>query len=159
MPAAAVGYKVRLHDLHAHLFQVTLTLLQPAALQRVSLPVWIPGSYLVREFSRNLQRLQARQGAKTVALTQIDKCSWQALCATDKPLVLSYEIYAFDHSVRTAWLDANRGFFNGTSLFLQVAGQEAVPHELELVADKALPGWQVATGLTPKKTTKNGFGT
>ncbi len=159
MPAAAVGYRVRVQDRHAHLFQVTLTIAQPAAVQRLSLPAWIPGSYLVREFSKNLQRLQASQGAKAVALTQLDKCSWQVHCSTEQPLVLRYEIYALDHSVRTAWLDANRGFFNGTSLFLQVEGQTASPHELALVADTALSGWQVATGLTPKKTTKNGFGT
>jgi len=159
MAAAAVGYTVRVQDLQAHLFQVTLTNARPAALQRVSLPVWIPGSYLVREFSKNLQRLRAHQGGKTLELTQTDKCSWQAACATDQPLVLSYEIYAFDNSVRTAWLDASRGFFNGTSMFLQVEGQEASVHALELVGDKAVSGWQVATGLTPKKTTKNGFGT
>jgi predicted metalloprotease with PDZ domain len=160
MTSAAVSYCVQLLDLHAHLFQVTLTIAKPAALQRVSLPVWIPGSYLVREFSKSLQRLQARQGANnSVELTQLDKCSWQVLCATDKPLVLRYEIYAFDNSVRTAWLDAQRGFFNGTSLFLQVHGQEDAPHDVELLADKALPGWQVATGLTPKKIAKNGFGT
>jgi predicted metalloprotease with PDZ domain len=154
-----VTYRVRVHDLHAHLFEVTLTIARPAALQRVSLPAWIPGSYLVREFSRNLQRLQARQGATPIPLTQIDKCSWQAPCAADQPLVLSYEIYAFDNSVRTAWLDPTRGFFNGTGMFLQVQGQESAPHQLELPADKALPRWQVATGLAPKKITKSGFGT
>ncbi len=159
MPTAALSYRVRVLDLHAHLFQVTLTIPRPAALQRVSLPVWIPGSYLVREFSKNLQRLQARQASKPVELTQTDKCSWQVECTTGKPLVLSFEIYAFDNSVRTAWLDAKRGFFNGTSMFLQVEGHEASPHELELVADRTLPDWQVATGLTPKKTDNRGFGT
>ena len=154
-----MSYRVRVQDLHAHLFQVTLTIAQPAALQRWSLPVWIPGSYLVREFSKNLQRLQARQGTQSVELTQIDKCSWQARCSVDQPLVLSYEIYALDNSVRTAWLDSRRGFFNGTSMFLQVQGHETSSHELELMMDKALSGWQVATGLTPKKTTKSGFGT
>ena len=159
MAAAAVTYTVQAQDLHAHLFSVTLKIAKPAAVQRVSLPVWIPGSYLVREFSKSLQRLQAHQGGKTLALTQLDKCSWQAECKPGQPLVLSYEVYAYDNSVRTAWLDASRGFFNGTSLFLQVHGLEDVPHALTLVADKALSGWQVATGLTPLKTTKNGFGT
>ena len=159
MPAAAVSYRVQVQDLQAHLFAVTLSVAQPAALQRVSLPVWIPGSYLVREFSRNLQRLQARQGDQALALTQIDKCSWQVTCSGDQPLVLSYEIYALDNSVRTAWLDTTRGFFNGTSMFLQVHGQENSPHTLDLPADKALTGWQVATALTPRKTTQRGFGT
>ena len=156
--ATALHYQVRLLDLHAHLFQVTLRIARPAALQRLSLPVWIPGSYLVREFSKNLQRLQARQSGKDIALTQLDKCSWQAQCDSDKPLLLSYELYAFDNSVRTAWLDAERGFFNGSSLFLQVQGQEQRPHALELLADKSAPGWQVATALPAQKVTKNGFG-
>ena len=154
----AVSYQVQLADLHAHLYQVTLTIAQPQALQTLSLPVWIPGSYLVREFSKNLQRLQGKQGGKAIELTQLDKCRWQAQCATDQPLVLSYEVYALDNSVRTAWLDTQRGFFNGSSLFLQVHGQQDAPHELELFAAPGLPSWQAATGLTPVKIGRKGFG-
>jgi hypothetical protein len=62
-----VHYRVEIGDLHAHLFRVTLTIAQPEALQRVSLPVWIPGSYLVREFSKNLQKLEARQAVPHAA--------------------------------------------------------------------------------------------
>ena len=79
-------------------------------------------------------------------------------CAANKPLTLSYEIYAFDNSVRTAWLDGTRGFFNGTSMFLRVLGQETSPHLLELIENPALPDWQAVTGLTPLKTFKSGFG-
>jgi predicted metalloprotease with PDZ domain len=159
MATAALSYQVQVHDLHAHLFAVTLTVAQPAAMQRVSLPVWIPGSYLVREFAKNLQHLTARQGKQVVALTQIDKCTWEVHCQAGQKLVLSYEVYALDNSVRTAWLDMQRGFFNGTSLFLQVEGQTQQPHTLELLAKNTPPNWQVATGLTPLKTTKAGFGT
>jgi predicted metalloprotease with PDZ domain len=159
MRAPAIGYLLQVQDLHAHLFRVTLTIAQPSALQGLSLPVWIPGSYLVREFSKNLQGLQARQSNKTVPLTQRDKCSWQVACTPDKPLVLTYEIYAYDNSVRTAWLDADRGFFNGTSMFLRVEGQETATHALTLARGQAPADWQIATGLTAQKTTKNGFGT
>ena len=158
MAGAAIAYEVRLADLHAHLFSVTLTIQRPVALQLLSLPVWIPGSYLVREFARNLQQLQANQGGKMLAIKQLDKCSWQIQCTAGKPLVLSYQIYAFDSSVRTAWLDATRGFFNGTSMFLRVAGQENVAHALNLLADRHLPDWHAATGLTPKKINRRGFG-
>jgi predicted metalloprotease with PDZ domain len=151
-------YTVEAADLHAHLFRVTLTVAQPQATQTVSLPVWIPGSYLVREFSKNLQNLQARQGRRTVALKQRDKCSWDIACKSDQPLVLSYEVYAFDPSVRTAWLDSQRGFFNGTSLCLRVHGQEALPHQLQLHPVKGQPNWHAATGLAPVKTDKRGFG-
>ncbi|MGH6638526.1 MAG: M61 family metallopeptidase, partial [Polaromonas sp.] len=153
-------YRIEIGGLHAHLFHVTLTIAQPAALQRVSLPVWIPGSYLVREFSKNLQGLQAHQGSRTpIAVKQLDKCSWQIPCDPAKPLVLSYQVYANDNSVRTAWLDAHRGFFNGTSLCLKVEGQEKAPHALELPQPKAVSGWSVATGLTARKINKQGFGT
>jgi predicted metalloprotease with PDZ domain len=154
----ALHYAVEAADLHAHLFRVTLTIAQPARQQTVSLPVWIPGSYLVREFSKNLQRLTARQGRRTLTPTQLDKCTWQIDCQDTQPLVLRYEVYAFDPSVRTAWLDARRGFFNGTSLCLRVHGQEQQPHALQLLAVKGQPGWQAATGLAPVKTDKRGFG-
>jgi predicted metalloprotease with PDZ domain len=157
-PTSAVHYRIELADLHAHLFRVTLTIAQPQAQQRVALPVWIPGSYLVREFSNHLQRLQARQGGKAVALQQLDKCSWQIDCAPQRPLVLSYEVYAYDNSVRTAWLDATRGFFNGTSLCLRVFGLEDTPHELELAPSRATGHWSAVSGLTPVKLNRRGFG-
>jgi predicted metalloprotease with PDZ domain len=157
--AASVHYTVEAADLHTHLYQVTLCIDQPAAQQRVSLPVWIPGSYLVREFSKNLQRLAARQDGKPVPVRQIDKCSWQVECVPSEQLLITYEVYAFDNSVRTAWLDPQRGFFNGTSLCLRVHGQEPRVHSLELVAGKGMAGWDVATGLLPHKVGRRGFGT
>ena len=155
---APVQYQVQAADLHAHLYQITLTIARPQARQRVTLPVWIPGSYLVREFSRHLQRLQARQAGHPLAPQQTDKCSWQVDCDPEQPLELSYEVYAFDSSVRTAWLDGLRGFFNGTSLCLRVEGQEAQPHELTLQPGVAPGDWMVATGLPAVKVDRRGFG-
>jgi len=157
-----VHYRVDIADLQAHLFRVTMTVAAPAALQKVSLPVWIPGSYLVREFSGHLQNLKALQGKRalpTGQIVQLDKCSWQIRCAPARPLVLVYEVYANDASVRTAMLNDMRGFFNGTSLCLRAEGQESSLHALEVIAPKALPGWSLATGLTPHKVSKSGFGT
>ena len=156
--AAPVHCQVQAADLHAHLYRVTLTIAKPNAQQRVALPVWIPGSYLVREFSKNLQQLQARQGKRALAAEQLDKCSWQIDCDPGQPLELSYEVYAFDTSVRTAWLDGTRGFFNGTSLCLRVEGQDDAPHELTLLPGAAPADWTVATGLPALKVDKRGFG-
>ncbi|HOM12997.1 MAG TPA: PDZ domain-containing protein [Rubrivivax sp.] len=140
-----IDYRVVPFDRHAHLFRVTLTVPRPAALQLLSLPVWIPGSYLVREFARHLSRLRATQGGRECRIEQIDKCSWQVGCGGAEPLRVVYEAYAFDTSVRAAFLDAQRGFFNGTSLCLRVHGREAGPQRLRL---RALPaGWQVATAM------------
>ena len=156
---AGPHYRVEAADPSAHLYQVTLTIPQPQAAQRVSLPAWIPGSYMVREFTRHLQKLAARQDGKPVAVHQADKATWQVDCVPSSPLVLTYEVYAFDNSVRTAWLDAQRGFFNCTSLCLRVHGQAQEPHELELVPPRDFPHWEAATGLEPLKTGKRGFGT
>ena len=157
--SASLHYQVEAADLHAHLFRITLTIAQPEVQQHVSLPVWIPGSYLIREFSKNLQRLTARQQGRSVAVQQLDKSNWQIDCVPSSALVLSYEVYAFDNSVRTAWLDLGRGFFNGTSLCLKVHGQESRVHALEVLSSNPISHWQVATGLTPYKVNKRGFGT
>ena len=157
-PATPLHYRIEPADLHAHLFHVTLTIAQPAAQQRVALPVWIPGSYMVREFAKNLQNLRATQGRRSVLVQQLDKATWQVDAAPGKPLVLTYAVYALDNSVRTAWLDASRGFFNGTSLCLQVAGQETLPHALELMSTRATATWHVATGLPAVATNTRGFG-
>jgi predicted metalloprotease with PDZ domain len=157
-------YRIEAADLHAHLYGVTLTIEQPAAGQRVSLPVWIAGSYMVREFAKQITGISARQGKRHVAVHQLDKATWALDCEAGKPLTLHYQVHAHDDSVRTAWLTTQRGFFNGTSLCLQAEGLADVPHQLELVAKSFNAGvvaskWQVATGLTPVKTDRQGFGT
>jgi len=159
-------YRIEAADLHAHLYGVTLTIAQPAAGQRVSLPVWIAGSYMVREFAKQITGIRARQGTRAVAVQQLDKTTWALDCAAGKPLTLHYQVHAHDDSVRTAWLTTQRGFFNGTSLCLQVEGRTEEPHHLELVAKSfnaantsRASAWQVATGLTPVQTDRQGFGT
>jgi predicted metalloprotease with PDZ domain len=162
-------YRIEAADLHAHLYGVTLTIEHPAENQLVSLPVWIAGSYMVREFTKQITGISARQGKRNVAVHQLDKATWSVDCEAGKPLTLDYQVHAHDDSVRTAWLTTQRGFFNGTSLCLQVEGQADVPHQLELVADsfnvrskahdKTHKPWQVATGLTSVKTDRQGFGT
>ncbi|WP_428415543.1 M61 family metallopeptidase [Methylibium sp.] len=140
-----IRYRLEVADALAHQFRVTLTIAQPAAEQALSLPVWIPGSYLVREFARHLSQLEARQGDHAVPLIQGDKAGWVAHCRGRAALVVSYVVYAFDTSVRAAYLDAQRGFFNGTGVFLRVHGREHEPHRLRI--GKLPRGWQVATAL------------
>ena len=159
--AAAIHYRVEIADLHAHLFRVTLTVAAPQPLQALSLPVWIPGSYLVREFAKNLQQLRASQGGTSVPVRQHDKQRWQVACDSAQPLQVQYEVYANDPSVRTASLDATRGFFNGTSLCLAVEGMAEQPCSIDIVAPEkiaATAGWHCATGLFPINIDATGFG-
>ena len=157
-PAPAVRYDVRMASLGGHRFGVQIRIEQPAATQRVSLPAWIPGSYLIREFARHLLPMHAAQGRTERACTQIDKSTWDIDCDPRRPLVLRYEVYAFDNSVRTAWLDSERGFFNGSSLLLRVHGHEEAPHDLTVHAPRERRDWQLATAMTPVDIDAQGFG-
>ena len=67
-----IDYRIALDDLHGHQFSVTLTVAQPAPDQQVSLPVWINGSYMVRDFARHLSGLEARQGRRKVPVQALD---------------------------------------------------------------------------------------
>jgi predicted metalloprotease with PDZ domain len=141
-----IHYRIEVADAAAHQFKVTLTVADPAPEQHFSLPVWIPGSYMVREFSRHLSRLEARQGTQARAVVQLAKDRWSVATSGRAALVVSWFVYAFDASVRTAWLTDDRGFFNTTSLCLAVEGRTAEPHRVEL--HKLPAGWDVATAMT-----------
>ena len=142
-----IDCRVEPDDLHGHHYRVTLRVPLPAALQAFTLPVWIPGSYLVREFSRHLMGLQALQGGRPLPVEQLAKSRWQVRCSGRAALTLRYRVYAFDPSVRAAFLDAQRGFFNGTSLFLRLEGRADEPHRLTL--GRLPAGWSVATAMRP----------
>jgi predicted metalloprotease with PDZ domain len=154
-------YTIRPHDLGLHLFEVTLTIDHPdPGGQTVSLPAWIPGSYMIREFARNIVQIRAESGGKKVRLTKRDKHTWSAARCSG-PLSIVYQVYAWDLSVRAAHLDQTHGFFNGTSVFLRVHGQEALPHVVDIQppAGDSVAGWRVATSLPEKKARRHRFGT
>ncbi len=159
-PPAAVHYRVALHSLHAHLFEVTLTVPAPELRVELSLPVWIPGSYLVREFSQHLLQIEAESDGQVVAVQQTRKNQWRVdLPPGTRQLAVRYTVYAFDASVRTAFLDASRGFFNPTSLCLRVAGRASSPHQIEVLPHKDATDWQLATALPALGRSRRGFGT
>ncbi|WP_374517984.1 M61 family metallopeptidase [Undibacterium squillarum] len=157
----AVAYTIVPKDLAGHLFEVSLTVQNPdPAGQVLSLPVWIPGSYMVREFARNIIRIEARSGGKKVALKKLSKTSWKA-AACKEALEVRYEVYAWDLSVRAAHLDQSHAFFNGTSVFLCAEGKEREAHvvDIQRAPDAACKTWRVATSLPELKAKRYGFGT
>ncbi|MGH8666774.1 MAG: M61 family metallopeptidase [Burkholderiales bacterium] len=155
-----IHYRIRPSHPEAHLFEVELTLRQPdPGGQRFSLPAWIPGSYMIREFARHIVRIQARCGRRPVELEKLDKHTWRAEpCAGS--LVVRYQVYAWDFSVRGAHLDTTHGFFNGTSVFLRVEGQadHACRIEIEAPRGAAYRRWRIATAMTPAGAQAHGFG-
>ncbi len=157
-----VHYVIRPADLALHLFEVTLTIASPDPDgQVVSLPAWIPGSYMIREFARNIVQIRAECEGRKIRLTKLDKHSWKA-ARCDGPLQLHYEVYAWDLSVRAAHLDQTHGFFNGTSTFLQAHGKEDLPHVVDILPPDdgdTYANWRVATSLRELKARRHRFGT
>jgi predicted metalloprotease with PDZ domain len=153
-------YRIVPRDANAHLFEVDCTVDDPAASgQRFVLPSWTPGSYLIREFARHVVAARATSGGRPVAIAKIAKDTWLASpCAG--PLTVTIDVYAYDLSVRTAYLDPSRGYFNGTSVFLCPEGRAHAPCTVEIVAprDPSAARWRVATALSREGAAPWGFG-
>ncbi|MEJ7804320.1 MAG: peptidase M61, partial [Telluria sp.] len=157
----AIQYAILPKDLGAHLFEVRLHIAAPAPEGQVlALPAWIPGSYMIREFARNIVQIRAEANGKSVALAKLDKHSWCA-APVDAALTVIYDVYAWDLSVRAAHLDQTHGFFNGTSVCLRVVGQEHTAHliDIQRPLDPAAATWRVATAMPELGARRYGFGT
>jgi predicted metalloprotease with PDZ domain len=164
-----IQYKIFPDNLNSHLFSVELSFAtQIDKNYHLSLPAWLPGSYMIRDFAKNITEIYAQNGVQKtdekidkVSLNKTDKQTWQFV-ATGTFTVITYQIFAFDLSVRTAYLDSERGFFNGSSTFLQV--QElpdekcslsiSLPESIIKTSPDKYTHWRVATGLTRAKATE-----
>jgi predicted metalloprotease with PDZ domain len=137
-----------------HQFEVSLRFhpKDGEALATLSLPAWIPGSYMIREFSKNIVHMEMMQSHKPLGLTKLDKHTWQAVLRDSGPVHVLYRVYAWDMSVRTSYLDTLRGFFNGTSVCMRVHGHEQSICEIDIAAPEGLSSlWRVSTGLAPAR--------
>lgn len=160
VPASApIRYRIQPVDPAAHLFEVACTIADPDPTgQRVSLPAWIPGSYLIRDFARQVVALSAHAQGKAVHTHKLDKATW-CCDPVAGPLTIVCRIYAWDLSVRTAYLDAARGYFNGSSVFVMVHGQEHRPCAVDIAPPPGGSGvWRVATAMRRDSAPPNGFG-
>ena len=139
-----INYKITPNPL-AHEWHIRLTFRQEHDLEtEISLPNWVPGSYLIRDFSRNITTIRAFCNGEYTHLTQVKKNRWHTAPQSGK-WEIYYTVYAYDLSVRGSFLTAERGFFDGACLFLQVNGQENSAHQIEF---PILPKtWRIATTL------------
>lgn len=154
---APVVYHLRPLQPETHLYEVTCRIEQPAADGQVlSLPAWIPGSYLVRDFARHVVHLEAESGGESVGCRKLTKHTWK-VAPVPGELLVRIRVYAADPSVRGAWLDDQLGFLNGVCVFLRVHGHEhaqAIVHIDPPVGSAQAPGspgpapaWRLSTGL------------
>jgi predicted metalloprotease with PDZ domain len=150
-----VVYHVRPVSPLAHLYEVTCRIERPSPDgQLLSLPAWIPGSYLVRDYARHVVQFQAESGGETVTVRKLDKHTWRAAPVPGE-LLVRLRVYAADPSVRGAWLDPQQGFINGVCVFLRVHGQEQCTSILHIdppefppsLGAGVAPAWRLSTGL------------
>jgi predicted metalloprotease with PDZ domain len=130
---------------HSHEFHVTLDI--PALRDRPVLdlvfPAWTPGSYMVRDFSRHVYDLRIASDGRALPCERLDKLRWRVQTG-GRPVRVSYRIFAFEQSVRTSFLDQDRAFLCGTSLFFIVEGEENRPCLLDI---EPPAGWHPSTAL------------
>lgn len=156
----ALHYTIKPVNPEAHLYRLTCKIIAPdPAGQIVYMPAWIPGSYMIRDFAKNIVQIRASDDKGEVQLEKRDKQTWH--CAPcSGPLTLEYEVYAWDLSVRAAHLDTSHAYYNGSSVFLAVKGKEQQSSSIEILPPEGdqYSNWRVATTL-PRNTAKlYGFG-
>ena len=121
-------YRVSMSEPHSHLFEIEAVLEAPGASPVLALPVWTPGSYLVREFARHLERIEADDGSgRKLPVLRLDKHRFRVDAGDSAQVRVRYRVYANDPTVRTSHLDGAHGFFNGANLFLYAEGRVEEP--------------------------------
>jgi len=145
--AAELHYTLSMPEPHTHYFKVEADL-SGANKKYIdfTMPVWAPGSYLVREFAKNVENFRATdKSGKSLRSEKIDKNTWRVYSNKPDAVHVTYDVYAFEVSVRTSFLDASHGYVNGTSTFMYAEGYEKTQGTLVV---KPYQGWdKVSTGL------------
>lgn len=158
-----IQYTIWPADLHGHHFQIKLHIANPDPNgQILEMPSWIPGSYLIRDFSKHIESIGAYTTGKNsepLTLDRIDNDQWRLPPNCGAADIIT-TVYAFDSSVRAAYLGTERAFFNASSLCLAVKGQEGLACSLAIVAPEAASAnhWSVQTSLRAVKTDLQGYG-
>ena len=158
----AIQYTVWPADLHGHRYQVKLQIANPDSEGQVlQMPAWIPGSYLIRDFSKHIESIEAysAQTKKKLLLERMNNDQWR-LPKVNGAVEILTTIYAYDSSVRAAYLDTERAFFNASSLCLEVKGQSDLPCSLAIapLETEFAAHWSIQTTLRSVKTDDRGFG-
>ncbi|MBK9766448.1 MAG: hypothetical protein IPP63_05220 [Chloracidobacterium sp.] len=114
-----IDYKVSMSKPSSHYLEVEMSVKwqQMPELLELKLPVWTPGSYLVREFARHVQDFESINAANAVlGWKKINKNTWQVETKGSKEIVAKYRVYANELTVRTNELNDEHAFWNNSAL-------------------------------------------
>ena len=151
-------YYVKMTQANCHLFEITLHIenwSEPTL--NLKMPVWTPGSYLIREYSRHIQDFKALSKDKQQKLLsqKVNKNHWRVETKEVEDILINYRVFAHELTVRTNHLDNSHGYFNGAALFYYIPGLEICPITIEIVLPNS--GWKISTALPAVEESVNQF--
>ncbi len=150
-------YLIEFDDYRQHLIHVTLRFVADPT-QVLSLPTWIPGSYLIREFSKHIESVRAYdEEGRLLEIQKFEKNKWRLFNTDHELITVEYDVYAYDLSVRGAYVDQTRLYVNPACACLGLEGQEDKAVEVELFLPDELKHFQLATGMASKSLVKGRF--
>lgn len=146
--AAAVEFIVSMPRPFTHLLDVEMRVkpgVGATAHLDLVLPVWTPGSYLIREYERHVQDFSATDAAgQALPWMKVSKNTWRITAPRSAAITAAYRVYANDLTVRTNELNDTHAFWNNAALLMHPDGQLRSASTLRVVAPA---GWRIATGL------------
>lgn len=150
-------YQIEFDDYRQHLIHVTLRFLANPT-QVLSLPTWIPGSYLIREFSKHIESVKAYDEAgRQLQINKFEKNKWRLYNTDHELITVEYDVYAYDLSVRGAYIDQTRLYVNPACVCLGLQDQEESAIEVEVFLPEELKHFQIAAGLESRSLVKGRY--
>jgi len=155
LPAAAqtapepIRYTLSFPAPHTNYFEVSAVVPTDRRPEvELMMAVWTPGSYLIREYSRNVESVTASgQGGRALTIEKSDKNRWRITTGGAPAVTVKYRVYAREMSVRTNWVEAGFAMINGAPTFLTLVGGAGRPHEIVIEPAR---GWRTSmTSLAP----------
>ncbi len=142
-----IGFEVSFIEPQSHYVEVEMNMSGLSTKDYVDLkmPVWTPGSYLIREYAKNVEGFTAKANGKAAKVQKITKNTWRVYNAKAAAIEVNYRVYAFEVSVRTSLVDDSHAFLSSTGTFLYPAGMLKSPSTVKIVP---FGNWdKVSTGL------------
>jgi len=148
--ATQVDYELSMENPNSHYFEVQMNVTEvKGKCLSIKMPVWAPGSYLIREFAKSVNLVKAKDSkGNELEVIKDNKNTWCVITNGAKNITINYEVYAFELSVRTSFLDDAHGYINGTSMFMYVDGEKNVGGELKINPHKSFK--TISTSLARK---------
>lgn len=151
-----IRYTLRIPAPQTHMLEVTAEVPAGQPAVEMMMAVWTPGSYLVREYARNVEAVRATApDGRVLPVRKSDKNRWRVEAGGVPSFTLSYRVYGREMTVRHNWIDSSFALLNGAPTFLTLADGRVRPHDVTVV----LPaGWaRVMTALPEVEGTPNRF--